>query len=72
MSDGWKLKGGVQWRQNNYKTRNSGILAAQTVTQALPAGVTLADYTLTIDGLDDMFGSGAPCELGRHGSQEVG
>jgi len=60
MNDAFKLKGGLQWRQNNYKSKNSGILAAQTVTQALPAGTTLADYTLTIDDLDDKFGSGAP------------
>jgi iron complex outermembrane recepter protein len=60
MNDTFKLKGGLQWRQGNYKNRNSGILAAQTVTQALPMGTTLADYTLTIDDLDDKFGSGAP------------
>jgi iron complex outermembrane recepter protein len=59
MNDTFKLKGGLQWRENNYKARNSGILAAQTVTQALPSG-TLADYTTTIDDLDDLFGSGAP------------
>jgi TonB-dependent receptor len=60
MADAFKLKGGLQWRQNNFKSRVSGILAAQTVTQNLPAGTTLADYTLTIDGADDKFGSGAP------------
>jgi TonB-dependent receptor len=59
-NDAFKLKGGLQWRQNNFKSRVSGILAAQTVTQALPAGTTLADYTLTIDDLDDKFGGGAP------------
>ena len=60
MNEGWKLKSGLQWRKNNFKARSSGISAAQTVTQALPAGTTLADYTLTIDDLDDLFGSGAP------------
>jgi iron complex outermembrane recepter protein len=60
MNDAWGLRGGVQWRQNNFKSRVSGILAAQTVTQALPAGTTLADYTTTIDDLDDLFGNGAP------------
>ncbi|MEO8061839.1 MAG: TonB-dependent receptor [Pseudomonadota bacterium] len=59
-NDAIKLRGGLQWRENNYNNKNSGILAAQTVTQALPAGTTLADYTLTIDNLDDKFGSGAP------------
>jgi len=60
MTDTFKLKGGLQWRENNFKLKNSGILAAQTTTQALPAGTTLADYTRTIDDLDDLFGSGAP------------
>jgi TonB-dependent receptor len=60
MNDAFKLKGGVQWRNNNYKQHVSGILAAQTVTQALPGGTSLADYTLTIDDLDDLFGAGAP------------
>ncbi len=60
MNDTFKLKGGLQWRNNNYKVHQSGILAAQTTTQALPAGTTLSDYTLQIKGLDDLFGSGAP------------
>ena len=60
MNDTFKFKGGLQWRNNNYKSRVSGILAAQTTTRALPAGTTLADYTRTIDDLDDLFGSGAP------------
>ena len=60
MNETFKLKGGVQWRNNNYKQHVSGILAAQTVTQALPAGTSLADYTRRIDGLDDLFGGGAP------------
>ncbi len=60
VNDGWKFKTGLQWRENNFKARNSGILAAQTATQALPAGTTLADYVRTIDDLDDKFGSGAP------------
>ncbi|HTU67637.1 MAG TPA: TonB-dependent receptor [Steroidobacteraceae bacterium] len=58
-SDSFKLKSGLQWRENNYKAKASGILAAQTVTQALPNG-TLADYTLEIKGVGDKFGSGAP------------
>ncbi|HEV7609751.1 MAG TPA: TonB-dependent receptor [Steroidobacteraceae bacterium] len=60
MNDAFKLKGGLQWRQNNFKSHVSGILAASTVTQNLPAGTTLADYTLTIDDLDSKFGAGAP------------
>jgi iron complex outermembrane receptor protein len=60
MNDAFALKTGLQWRENNFKSKVSGILAAQTVTQALPTGTTLADYTRTIDDLDDLFGSGAP------------
>ena len=60
MNDTWKLRTGLQWREANFKSKNSGILAAQTATQNLPAGVTLADITTTIDDLDDLFGSGAP------------
>jgi iron complex outermembrane receptor protein len=60
MNDTFKLRSGLQWRQNNYKARVSSILAAQTVTQNLPAGTTLADYTMNIKGLDKKFGSGAP------------
>ena len=60
MNDTFGLNGGLQWRQNNFKSKVSGILAAQTVTQNLPTGTTLADYTTTIDDLDDLFGAGAP------------
>jgi iron complex outermembrane recepter protein len=60
MNDTWKLRTGLQWRESNFKSKNSGILAAQTVTQALPAGTTISDITRSIDDLDDLFGSGAP------------
>jgi TonB-dependent receptor len=60
MSDALKFKGGLEWRENNYKSRVSGILAAQTTTQALPAGTTLASYTRRINDLDHLFGAGAP------------
>ena len=60
LNEAFTIKGGLQWRENNYKSKVSGILAAQTVTQALPAGTTLADYTLNIKGLDGKFGAGAP------------
>jgi iron complex outermembrane receptor protein len=60
MNDTWKLRTGLQWRESNFKAKNSGILAAQTVTQALPAGTTISDITKTIDDLDELFGSGAP------------
>ena len=59
-NDAFKVKGGLQWRQNNFKNRVSGILAAQTVTQALPGGRPLSDFTMNIKDLDDKFGAGAP------------
>ena len=60
MNDSFTLRGGLQWRENDFKSSVSGILAAQTVTRALPTGTTLADYTRTIDDLDSLFGNGAP------------
>jgi iron complex outermembrane receptor protein len=60
VNDVWKVRGGLQWRESDFKSKNSGILAAQTVTQALPNGRPLSEFTTTIDDLDDLFGSGAP------------
>ena len=59
MSDTFKLKSGLQWRENDFNSHVSGIPSAQVVTRALPSG-TLADYTLNIKGLDNSFGAGAP------------
>ncbi len=60
-SDAFTVKGGLQWREANFKATNSGVMnSAMTTTQNLPAGVTVADITTQISDLDDLFGAGAP------------
>jgi iron complex outermembrane recepter protein len=60
-SDAFTVKGGLQWREANFKATNSGVMnSAMTATQNLPAGVTIADITTQISDLDDLFGAGAP------------
>jgi TonB-dependent receptor len=60
ITDGFTLTGGLQWRENNFKSRVSSTPTAQLATQNLPDGRPLSEFTTTIDGLDDLFGSGAP------------
>ncbi|HEU4593180.1 MAG TPA: TonB-dependent receptor [Steroidobacteraceae bacterium] len=60
VSDAWKLKLGAQYRESHFSSHGSNPLRNATVTRALPAGVTIADITTQIKGLDDLFGSGAP------------
>ena len=54
------LKLGGQYRESDFSARNSNLVPSQVPVTALPAGVTLADITRQITGLDDLFGSGAP------------
>ncbi|WP_129779638.1 TonB-dependent receptor [Peristeroidobacter soli] len=51
---------GGQYRENDFHSRNSNLVPSQAATLALPNGVTLADLTRRITGLNDSFGSGAP------------
>ena len=60
MTDQWKLKLGAQYRENHFSSHGANPLRNATVTKALPAGVTLADITTQISGLDKLFGDGAP------------
>ncbi len=60
FSDAWKIKVGAQYRESHFSSHGSNPLRNTTVTQALPAGTTLADITRQISGLDDLFGAGAP------------
>jgi iron complex outermembrane receptor protein len=60
MTDTWKVKVGAQYRESHFSAHGSNPYRNATVTQALPAGVTVADITRQISGLDDLFGSGAP------------
>ncbi|MEO5772855.1 MAG: TonB-dependent receptor [Sphingomicrobium sp.] len=54
------LKGGVQYRTSDYQARGAILYTGQGTTRALPAGTTLADLTTHIEGLDGLFGRGAP------------
>ncbi len=51
---------GGQYRENDFHSRNSNLVPSQVPVTALPNGVTVADITARITGLDDLFGSGAP------------
>ncbi len=60
MTDTFALKGGLQWREANFKAKASNLPLAQQAVFALPSNVTLADITTHITDLDDLFGGGAP------------
>jgi iron complex outermembrane recepter protein len=60
LTDMWRTKVGAQYRESHFSSHGSNPLRNMTVTQALPAGTTLADITTQIRDLDDKFGSGAP------------
>ncbi len=60
MTEAFSLKGGLEWREANYKAKSSNLPIAQQAVFALPMGVTVADITHQITGLDDLFGGGAP------------
>ncbi len=60
VAPGVKLKLGGQYRRSDYNAYVSLPYTADTVVRALPAGTTVASITRTIDGLDELFGRGAP------------
>ncbi|HEX6638167.1 MAG TPA: TonB-dependent receptor, partial [Steroidobacteraceae bacterium] len=60
MSDAWTVKLGGQYRESHFSSHGSNPVRNATLTQALPSGVSMADITTQISGLDDLFGSGAP------------
>jgi TonB-dependent receptor len=60
MTDMFGAEVGAQYRENQFTSFNSNPLRNATVTKALPAGVTMADITKQIRGLNDLFGAGAP------------
>ncbi|ESQ93487.1 TonB-denpendent receptor [Asticcacaulis sp. AC460] len=59
-SDEISFKAGIQYRQADFTQRNLVPIPSALVVQPLPSGVTLASITTTIDGLDDLWGRGAP------------
>ncbi|MEE4454216.1 TonB-dependent receptor [Novosphingobium resinovorum] len=60
LSDTFKLKFGGQYRRARQQTISTMYYAADTLTEALPAGTSLADLTTQITGLDKLWGNGAP------------
>lgn len=51
---------GAQYRENDFHARSSNLVPSDVPVTALPAGVTVADISRRITGLDDLFGAGAP------------
>ncbi len=60
VTDAWKVKVGAQYRESHFSSHGSNPLRNATLTQNLPAGVSVGDITRQISGLDGLFGSGAP------------
>ncbi len=60
MTDTWKVKVGAQYRESHFSAHGANPLRGAASTRDLPAGVSVADITTQISGLDDLFGSGAP------------
>lgn len=59
INDTYKLKVGVQNRESDFKNRSSNIAPQNTVTTALPAGVTTADITRSVKSLKGVLGGNA-------------
>ncbi|MDE1914824.1 MAG: TonB-dependent receptor [Sphingomonadales bacterium] len=58
-ADNFKLKFGGQYRQSAFKNRVLGIAPGNQATTAQPAGVTTADFTYQITGLNTLLNPGA-------------
>jgi len=60
LGDAFTLRGGAQYRRSNFLSTFLRPYNADTVVRALPAGTTLANITTTINGVDKLWGNGAP------------
>jgi iron complex outermembrane receptor protein len=60
FTDALALTVGGQYRKNDFNSRNLLPIPSQVPVQALPNGVSVADISRQITGLDDLFGNGAP------------
>ncbi|QAY75400.1 TonB-dependent receptor [Sphingosinicella sp. BN140058] len=60
VADGFSIKVGGQWREGDSRARTAALYLGQNLTQMLPAGTTLASITRQIEGVDKLFGMGAP------------
>ncbi|HTF95716.1 MAG TPA: TonB-dependent receptor [Cellvibrio sp.] len=56
--DEFELKFGAQSRESDFKTKAQIIAPAFTATRNLPAGVSVADFTRIVNGVNDKLGSG--------------
>ena len=59
-SDRFEFTVGGQYRVNDFNSHFYNLVPSQRAVRNLPAGVTLADITRQIRGVDDLFGSNAP------------
>lgn len=60
IADGVTLKAGGQFRESDYRFANVRDYTADAAVRALPAGTSLASITRQIDGVDSLWGDGAP------------
>lgn len=51
---------GGQYRENDFRSRVSNLVPSEVPVTALPNGMTVADISTRITGLDHLFGSNAP------------
>ena len=60
VTDGFTLKFGGQYRESDFRGTFLRPYNADTVQRPLPAGTSLADITTQIEGVDELWGNGAP------------
>jgi TonB-dependent receptor len=59
LTDQFKLKFGAQSRESDFQTETMNVAPAYIATRDLPAGITVANFTRSVDGVKDVLGSSA-------------
>ena len=59
LNDQFKLKFGAQSRESDFQTETMNVAPAYTATRDLPAGITVANFTRSVNGVKDVLGSSA-------------
>ncbi|MDF3013457.1 MAG: TonB-dependent receptor [Cellvibrio sp.] len=59
LTDQFKLKFGAQSRESDFQTETMNVAPAYIATRDLPAGITVANFTRSVDGVKDILGSSA-------------
>jgi TonB-dependent receptor len=59
LTDQFKLKFGAQSRESDFQTETMNVAPAYIATRDLPAGITVANFTRSVDGVNDILGSSA-------------